>query len=439
MQAKSSRQNRILAYLLRLQAGLKGDWPLAKKLLLLNVLGIAGTLLLCLALFSVSYSYIATQRLKSEALANGHILASNIAPMLVFNDPGSAKVLVHSFTSMPDLVYLKIVNSSNQSFAEWRAHPQMPSLNLPPVKEPRVDWTFNLLLVTVPVLLDTEHLGEVQLQVGLDAIYRETLQFFLLGLVLTCIAIVIASLILNRFQVRALAPIFELSAIAENIASKRDYSLRASYEGNNELGRLSYHFNKMLSRIEAWENDIQAELIKSRESVHNLDILANNDPLTQLPNRRYFHLALNNMLEQSALSGKASALMFIDLDNFKYVNDQYGHKAGDQVLATIADRLSRVLRSTDIACRLGGDEFAAILPSISNRESVKALAARLVAAISQDILIQGEIMPITASVGISCCPLHSTDEKMLLHYADLAMYQAKKAGKNTFRIYSAEL
>ncbi|MBY0445206.1 MAG: hypothetical protein K2Q15_08375, partial [Burkholderiales bacterium] len=268
--------------------------PLAKKLLLLNVFGIATTLLVCLALFSVSYSYIAVQRLKSEAMVNANILASNIAPMLVFNDQKAAKTLVHSFITMPDLTYLSIVNVQNQIFADWGSLKQDSQFFsfTHIANHPLVDISFNHIAVLVPVLLDGELLGAVQLQIGFDAVYRETLEFFLLGLVLMAIAIVIASLILNRLQVKALAPIFELSSIAENVALLRNYSLRSSYESNNELGRLSFHFNQMLEKIEKWENDIKEELSQSKEPERCLDLLANYDNLTQLPNRHYFNQAL---------------------------------------------------------------------------------------------------------------------------------------------------
>ncbi|NHQ87751.1 diguanylate cyclase [Iodobacter sp. HSC-16F04] len=412
--------------------------PLAKELLLLNVLGIAGTLLVCLALFSVSYSYLAVQRLKTEAIVNANILAANIAPMLVFNDQKAAKTLVHSFITMPDLAYLSIVNSQNQIFADWGAlHQDSQLFSFTHISnQPQTDMSFDHIAVLVPVSLDGELLGAVQLQIGFDAVYRETLQFFLLGLILTAIAIVTASYILNRLQVRALAPIFELSTVAENVALQRNYSLRSGYISNNELGRLSFHFNQMLAKIEKWENDIKEELNQSKESERCLDILANYDNLTQLPNRHYFHQALATTVGRSILEDQFSALMFIDLDNFKYVNDQFGHEAGDLVLTIISQRLKNILRSTDMPCRLGGDEFAAILPQIADEEAAKILAERLVAGVKQPIIVHGEVMPVGISIGIACCPLHSDDPKTLLHYADLAMYQAKKAGKNTFCVYS---
>ncbi|AZN36676.1 sensor domain-containing diguanylate cyclase [Iodobacter ciconiae] len=412
--------------------------PLAKKLLLLNVVGIATTLLVCLALFSISYTYIAVQRLKSEAMVNANILAANIAPILVFNDQKAARILAHSFVGMPDLVYLGIVNAQNQIFTDWRSLHRKYQLSsvIHISNHPQTDMYLDHITVWAPVLLDGELLGTVQLQIGFDSVYRSTMQFFLLGLALMAIAIIIASLILNRLQVRALAPIFELSSIAENVALLRDYSLRSSYISNNELGRLSFHFNQMLAKIEKWENDIKEELNQSKESERYLDLLANYDNLTQLANRHYFHQALAATIGRTILEKQFSALIFIDLDNFKYVNDHYGHEAGDLVLTIIAQRLKAILRSTDIPCRLGGDEFAAILPQIADVEVAKMLAGRLVAGVKQEIIVHGKVMPVGASIGIACCPLHAEDPKTLLHYADLAMYQAKKAGKNTFCVYS---
>jgi diguanylate cyclase (GGDEF)-like protein len=413
--------------------------PLARKLLLLNMLGVASVLLITLLLFLLSYTYVADKRLRQDAEADSEILASSLAPMLAFQDQREAQEMVRYFVNYPDLQSLEVIDAQGRHFVSWRAlelsifKTQLEQEHRQPGWYER--WKFASTTVDKVIILDDETLGLVRLEISYAGMHEDLLEFFILGVILTLMAMVVTPLVLSHLQARALASIFELSAVAENVAKNRDYSLRAQIRSRDEVSRLAFHFNQMLTRIEKWEMDIQAELEQRKESERQLDILANHDSLTKLPNRHYFHHRLEFHVEDSLLSGQMMALMFIDLDNFKYVNDHFGHETGDMVLIVVSKRLSSILRSSDSLCRLGGDEFAVILPNVGELEMAQNLAARLVASIREPIVIEGQHMPIGTSIGIACCPLHADDAKTLLHKADMAMYQAKKAGKNTFRLY----
>lgn len=139
------------------------------------------------------------------------------------------------------------------------------------------------------------------------------------------------------------------------------------------------------------------------------------------------------MVAQTVRDNALSALMFIDLDNFKQVNDRHGHEAGDEVLREVARRMQAVLRLSDRLCRLGGDEFALLLPNLPDEGGAEHLAGRLVAAVREPMLVHGELMPVGATIGLAFCPLDARDAAGLLNRADAAMYVAKRAGKNTFR------
>jgi diguanylate cyclase (GGDEF)-like protein len=246
-----------------------------------------------------------------------------------------------------------------------------------------------------------------------------------------------ASLLLRWTQRRALAPLIALSRLAERVASTQDYSLRAPVREQDEVGRLAERFNGMLRRIQVWHEDMNQQLAQERQSGQALQRLAHRDTLTGLPNRLAFELTLERLFVDLRHVGTAGghrlALLFIDLDNFKAVNDRLGHAAGDAVLGEVSRRMSSVLRASDTLFRLGGDEFALLVSDVAEPESVEQLAGRLIAAVREPLLIQGEVQPVGATVGLAFVPDDATDPQSLLHAADAAMYAAKHAGKNTYR------
>lgn len=195
----------------------------------------------------------------------------------------------------------------------------------------------------------------------------------------------------------------------------------------------------MLERIAVRESTLRAEIGERKAAERKLDFLAHYDSLTQLPNRHLFQKEVQRVVTGTVAGHSLSALMFIDLDNFKYVNDAAGHHAGDRVLQIVAKRLTSVLRVLDILCRVGGDEFAAILPQLGCISQGEVLAERLIAVADDPILISGMEMRVGVSIGIAWCPLHATDPTLLLRQADTAMYAAKQAGKNTYRVFNHSL
>jgi diguanylate cyclase (GGDEF)-like protein len=161
---------------------------------------------------------------------------------------------------------------------------------------------------------------------------------------------------------------------------------------------------------------------------HNDRMIANNamrDDLTGLPNR----LGLAHRFERLMATNDDCAVMFVDIDNFKPINDRYGHAAGDRVLSAVADRLVRTVRPDDFVCRIGGDEFAIVLADSAGRLNhplVRVLADRVVSILSEPVTHNGEDIPLAASVGVALDHDRNLDE--LLHRADGAMYRAKRAG-----------
>ncbi len=159
------------------------------------------------------------------------------------------------------------------------------------------------------------------------------------------------------------------------------------------------------------------------------------DTLTGLVSREMFFAQASKLLKLSKRNNQSSIIIFIDIDDFKSINDNYGHSAGDYVLVTVADRLQNGFRETDIISRFGGDEFVAILPSATH-SNLAYLAKKVIDNISNPIYFNGTKLTISCSMGIACFPRHGDNIQELTDRADSAMYEAKRKGKNNFKFLS---
>ncbi|WP_331308430.1 putative bifunctional diguanylate cyclase/phosphodiesterase [Methylobacterium oryzae] len=169
------------------------------------------------------------------------------------------------------------------------------------------------------------------------------------------------------------------------------------------------------------------------------DAMARLDPLTGLPNRLLLRERLAEALERLARSGECCALLLIDLDRFKPVNDTLGHPIGDALLATVADRLRSTVRATDTVARIGGDEFVILQAGIRDAAGTQALARRVVDLIGRTYMVEGHLLTIGASVGVALAPEDGADADRLLKNADLALYRAKLDGRGTYRFFEPEM
>jgi diguanylate cyclase (GGDEF)-like protein len=178
------------------------------------------------------------------------------------------------------------------------------------------------------------------------------------------------------------------------------------------------------------------ELNASRRKIHQMAFF---DSLTGLPNRALLNDRLCQTLADSAWHGQKSALMLIDMDRFKAINDTLGHRAGDQLLREAARRFSASVRPYDTVARLGGDEFTILLPDVRESEDLGRIADKLLEQFSRSFTLEGTEVFVSCSIGIAMFPQDSTDADELMKFADSAMYHAKQSGRNAFKFYSAEL
>jgi diguanylate cyclase (GGDEF)-like protein len=185
------------------------------------------------------------------------------------------------------------------------------------------------------------------------------------------------------------------------------------------------------------ENKRAAAALK--ESEEQFRRLAHYDSLTRLPNRSLFYDRLAHALAQARRNAWTLAVLFIDVDHFKHVNDTFGHTAGDQLLKHISERLGECVRSDDTVGRLSGDEFAIVLSRITAPEDAATVAQKMVEVLNQPFVLEGAELFVTASIGITVFPNDTEDQDTLIRNADVAMYRAKERGRNNYQFYTPEM
>jgi diguanylate cyclase (GGDEF)-like protein/PAS domain S-box-containing protein len=178
--------------------------------------------------------------------------------------------------------------------------------------------------------------------------------------------------------------------------------------------------------------------IERHESEQRIRQLAHYDGLTGLPNRAQFNQVLDHALSRAQRAGTSVALLFVDVDRFKNINDTLGHDAGDRMLREVAARLRQCLRTSDVVARFGGDEFIVMLEDVPDGEHAASVAAKVLMAVAEPLTIGEQELHVTASIGISTYPADGSDLHALQKHADIAMYRAKEQGRNSWRYYSPQ-
>lgn len=243
----------------------------------------------------------------------------------------------------------------------------------------------------------------------------------------------IGGLLRNLLLGALLSVIFHFFLTRPLIALGRDLiKIRPAEPLANPIKVPRGHMNDELGYVASRINELLAQLHRSQTELRRL---ATRDPLTDLPNRVLMTETLNVALERATREGTHLAVLFLDLDRFKHVNDSLGHGAGDELLRFIGGRLRGALRHSNVVGRLGGDEFLVLLENAGTVEEVAQAAARLLAALSRPFELGGQIVHAGASIGIAMHPQDGTDAVTLMRYADVAMYAAKAAGGGAFKFF----
>ena len=223
--------------------------------------------------------------------------------------------------------------------------------------------------------------------------------------------------------------------IYEDITAER--ASRKSLEATRDA--LERAVTERTVELQAANERLQAEISDRRQAETRARHLADHDALTGLPNRRLLEDRLTQALALSQRNRKQSAVMFVDLDRFKNINDSLGHAAGDVVLKEVAERLVKQLRVGDTICRMGGDEFVVVLPEIKQSSDAVNVAGKILETVAQPFVVEDRELHLTPSVGISVFPDDGRDAETLIRNADAAMYHAKETGRANYQFFTEQM
>ncbi len=262
----------------------------------------------------------------------------------------------------------------------------------------------------------------------LSTLAKNRRQFFVLIVIVTFLVLVCLRLFFSRTLIHPLELLMEQIRKID----RRDYGQCILIQTGDELETISKNINKLDHTV----REREGALLESQKKLEHLSL---HDPLTNLPNRRLFFSHLEQTIEQAEQDGMRLAVLFLDLDEFKQVNDTLGHNIGDQLLVQISMRLAETTRSAAVLARIGGDEFTLLMEDVQSEDEVRATAEQLLADFKAPFICDGHDLNVTASIGIAFYPEDGADTVTLIKHADMAMYQAKEEGGDSYGFFSNAL
>lgn len=376
--------------------------------------------LVAVSLASVSLTLLGVLALRVYAEHNLHLIARSInytvEAAVVFNDSAAATEALSLIASTEEVARAEVFDANGKLLAQW-VRPDTGMLS-------RVELELAHTLLEQPISQPILHQGRTVGSIHLTGHGASLLRFLLSGLagILICTALSawVALHLAQRLLRGITGPLQSLAAVAHAARSERDFDRRVPPARIAELDSLGSDFNALLGEMEAWQSHLQSE---NETLAHQ----ANHDSLTGLPNRAFFEGRLIRALRSAAKLNERVAVLFLDSDRFKDINDNFGHAAGDAVLVAVAERVRAQLREDDLVARLGGDEFAILLAPLHKLEDAQRIADKIIASMDQPIPVPGNTQVLTSlSIGIAIYPDHGATPGTLLNAADAAMYQAKR-------------
>jgi diguanylate cyclase (GGDEF)-like protein len=414
-------------WLARQAVGTKLKW--ANLLTSGVVIFIAGCLLVGLQ------TYLSCASLLEQTRTAAAVTGKNLSAAIIFDDRDSGSDILGSLNAFADISNATVYDAGRTAFATYvRAnHARVVPSSLLGSDSHR--FSLRTLSVSRRVDYQGKQVGTIQLEADLAPTYQRMGWYVLAISILMLACLVFANVVITRLQRFVTEPLHALAQTSKSISEKGDFSMRANVDASADLGLLARAFNAMLERIEHREVELHGEIDERKRVELKLNRLAHFDSVTGLHNRHFFHERLAVAVAQAQRLNQRVSVLFLDLDNFKAVNDTLGHDIGDELLGVVAQRLTASVRGGDTVARIGGDEFAIILEHVADARAGEMVAQKCIDALAQMVRLNDNEIYVSASVGISSCPDDGTDVHALLKFSDTAMYYAKNAGKNTYRVF----
>jgi diguanylate cyclase len=419
--------------------------PIGKKLQVINLL-IVGLITLLTIISLCFYMYITLRDdYRNDSKTVSSLLAESVNSALLFGDKKAAQDTLAGLRTVDDVTHAELYDKAGNLFIGYAKG--AGTFSAPPHFDPQGyekdihfgSLTFDNAFPVLSIAPDKEQIGTLTMQLDLTDAYVHLGYQITALLLIGLLGAALVSAALSKLQKSITLPLLSLTETMRKVSKDGGLTVQAHLSGQDEIGEMTSVFNHMVDELSHREQSLQQELKERRRIEAKLSQIAHFDTVTNLPNRHSFNSQIDKALINYKYDLEKFALIYIDLDNFKYVNDTFGHHVGDLLLARIGERLLKTLRKEDFVARLGGDEFVVIISGFTDNSQIGAVAEKILAAQQAPFTLENREAFIGASIGIAICPDNGKDSETLQRQADSAMYRAKNLGKNNFQFYQDEL
>jgi len=352
------------------------------------------------------------------------LLGSTTTSALLFGDTESATVALTSLEQYEDIRYAQIYDADRVLFAEY----SRPGVQITKVIDDfQADDFFEnqFAYVSESIIRDDENIGFIVISADTGSFQVQQWRSLLVAAFVFLSSSLLAYVLTLRLQKLMLTPINELVGLVRYVTESKMYDRRVYSAHSDEIGDLMTGVNAMLGTIQKHETEL----------FHR----ANYDELTDLPNRHLLMERLTHAINSAGRHRSEIALLFLDLDRFKVVNDSLGHSIGDDLLIKVSKKLTGIVRKTDSVCRLGGDEFVILLEDVNHAEDIEFISQKIISELGEPEDMQGHLLHISTSIGVARFPQDGEDAIGLLKHADIAMYEAKNQGPGQVCFFDKEM
>jgi diguanylate cyclase (GGDEF)-like protein len=411
-----------------------------------QMIGVVGVSITVLVLATIAFfinDYVTGKRnLQENIKSKGVFISANSSAALAFRDRRAAEESLRIASMDESVVLVVLYDHQGQIFSSFLRNGFSKSIPeaLPPEG---VVINIDSASIVEPVKFHGDVQGWIYIVYDVSSLQEKVVTYAKLALGILMVGLLLSWLMAGVSQKFIAVPITQLATLVEKITLTKNYSERMHVNRSDELGVLITGFNNMLSAIEERESELQrhGERLESLVELRTQQLhhRANYDALTRLPNRYLLMEKLHQAIESARRTKRNMALLLIDLDRFKIINDSLGHHVGDELLQALARRLSGISRVDDSVGRLGGDEFVILLGNVTKPEDAELVAKKVMEELSEPFVLQHHRLHISASIGISVFPGDATDPVGLLRRADVSMYRSKQHGKSAYSFYDSAM
>ena len=382
------------------------------------------TLLIMSALLYSNFINDYKNNLMDSMASKVNLLADSSVSALLFDDQQSAKDILFTLEQNPSIRYAQIYDRNNQLFAEFTRPGQIID-NIPLDPSNTAFFKGNNFYSLRQIIKDNEFLGVILISANTDTLAVQKKKYILTAGILLLSSFLLACIFNWKLQQKLSAPIKDLINLVVYVAKYKRYHKRLDNKSADEVGDLILGVNAMLDTIQINESQLYER--------------ANYDELTKLPNRHLFMERLSQAIKNADRNKTEIAVLFLDLDRFKIINDSLGHSVGDQLLVQVTAKILPTVRLSDTVCRWGGDEFVLLLDNINQSENIQFVIEKIIKVLSSPNIIGNHSLHVSTSIGIACYPNDGRDAMSLLKHADISMYKAKAEGPGKFKYFNSSM